>query len=87
FTPDRDAMTDFQEIEPEPIRAADGRSFTATGKGDMVISFPMKGNAKRTTVTLKDVLYSPNMSYTLISVIKLDRAGCSLQIEDGFCTI
>ncbi|KAJ3746487.1 hypothetical protein DFH05DRAFT_1369485, partial [Lentinula detonsa] len=86
FTPDREALVNYTSIEPEPIRAADGRIFTAVGRGDMVIALP-NGNDRSTTVTLKDVLYSPNMSYTLISVIKLDRAGFSLLIEDGTCSI
>ncbi|KAJ3713779.1 hypothetical protein C8R42DRAFT_558675, partial [Lentinula raphanica] len=38
FTPDRKALVRYVEIEPEPICAADGRTFTAVGKGDMVVT-------------------------------------------------
>ncbi|KAJ7938038.1 hypothetical protein B0H13DRAFT_2302126 [Mycena leptocephala] len=34
FSPDRDNFRNFVDIDPVPIRAADGRSFSATGKGE-----------------------------------------------------
>ncbi|KAJ7446667.1 hypothetical protein FB451DRAFT_940928, partial [Mycena latifolia] len=34
FSPNRANFTNFREISPVPIRAADGRSFNATRKGD-----------------------------------------------------
>ena len=70
----------------EPIRAADGRTFSALGKGDLKIYLP-NGNQKLTLITLKNVLYSPNMAFTLISVSCVDRAGFSLFIKGGYCTI
>jgi len=38
-------------------------------------------------VTLKRVYYAPKMAFTLVSVACLDKAGCSLTIEDGQCII
>jgi len=38
-------------------------------------------------ITLKQVYYAPKMVFTLVSVACLDKAGCSLTIEDGECKI
>ncbi|KAJ7193505.1 hypothetical protein GGX14DRAFT_588402, partial [Mycena pura] len=37
FSPDRASFTNFVEIPPVPIRAADGRTFSATGRGDLKV--------------------------------------------------
>jgi len=38
-------------------------------------------------VTLKRVYYAPKMAFTLVLVACLDKAGCSLTIEDSECQI
>ncbi|KAF9254042.1 hypothetical protein L218DRAFT_797587, partial [Marasmius fiardii PR-910] len=40
FTPDRHSLTNYIEISPEPITAANGQQFSAVGKGDMQTYFP-----------------------------------------------
>ena len=87
FSSDRKAFTNLVEITPSPIRAADGRTFYASAKGDMRISLPMGPDEKPTSLTLQNVYYSPNMAYTLISVSRMDRTGYIVHIEDGTCTI
>jgi hypothetical protein len=37
--------------------------------------------------TLKWVYYAPKLAFTLVSVARLDKAGCSLTIEDSECQI
>jgi hypothetical protein len=52
FSPDRPKFLNYQElINPEPIRAADGRTFSALGKGDLQVYLP-NGNQKPTQITL-----------------------------------
>lgn len=85
FSPSRDKFVNFRTIKPHPVGAADGRSFYATGCGDMVVDLP--NGSQRTRATLKDVLYAPNLSFTLISVTRLDKAGYSVEISDGMCSI
>ncbi|KAI5823194.1 hypothetical protein K523DRAFT_189344, partial [Schizophyllum commune Tattone D] len=41
FSGDRSRFITFHDIPPEPIKAADGRALYATGKGDMLVPFPM----------------------------------------------
>ena len=59
---------------------------SAHGKGDLKIFLP-NGDQKPTPITLKNVLYSPHMAFTLISVSCVARAGFSLVIKGGTCTI
>ena len=87
FSPDRSKFLDYKEfINQEPIRAADGRTFHALGKGDIQVSLP-NGDEKPTIITLKDVYYSPIMAFTLISVSSVNRARFSLFIKGGICEI
>ena len=87
FSPNHSKFLNYQEfINHEPIRAADGRTFHALGKGDIQIMLP-NGNHKSTRITLKEVYYSPIMAFTLISVSCVDRAGFSLLIKGGICEI
>ena len=86
FSPNRSKFINYQEINPEPIRAADGRTFSALGKGDLEIKLP-NGDQKPTQITLMNVYYSPNMAYTLMSVSCVDQAGYSVTIKGGTCII
>jgi hypothetical protein len=87
FSPDRSKFLNYQElINPEPIRAADGRTFSALGKGDVQVELP-NGDQKPTPITLKNAYYSPHMAFTLMSVSCIDRAGYSLYIQGGTCVI
>ena len=63
----------FVEIQPKPITAADKRQFYANGKGNMYLEVP-NGNS-HSRVLLRDVLYSPTMGITLVSVGRITSAG------------
>jgi hypothetical protein len=86
FTPEHLKLLNYREIEPEPIRAADGRTFSALGKGDLKVELP-NGDQKPTPITLKNVYYSPHMAFTLMSVSSIDNAGFSLLIKGGTCVV
>ena len=87
FSPDRSKFLNYEEfVNQEPIRAADGRTFHALGKGDIQIHLP-NGKQGRTLITLKEAYYSPIMAFTLISVSSVDRAGFLLVIGGGICEI
>ena len=87
FSPDKPKFINFEAITPEPIRAADGHTFSAIGYGDLVVTLPLKGGETGPPITMKRVYYAPQMAFTLISVACLDKAGCSLTIEDGECIL
>ena len=87
FSPDKSKFVNFTTIAPEPIKAADGHTFSAIGCGDLVVTLPGKDGTKGLPITLKRVFYAPKMAFTLISVACLDKAGCSLTIKDGQCVL
>ena len=87
FSPDKIKFVNFEVIPPEPIRAADGHTFSATGRGDLVVTLPVRDGETGPPITLKRVYYAPKMAFTLVSVACLDKAGCSLTIEDSECKI
>jgi len=85
FSPDRFKFVNFEAILPEPIRAADGHTFSAICHGDLVVTLPVKNGENGPPITLKRVYYAPKMAFTLILVACLDKASCSLTIEDSEC--
>ena len=87
FSPDKLKFVNFEAIQPEPIHAADGHTFLAIGFGDLVVTLPTRDNETGPPITLMRVYYAPQMAFTLISVACLDKAGCSLTIEDGECVL
>ena len=53
--------------------------------GNVLIELP--NGAKCTKILLKDVIYAPDMAFTLISVSRLDEANGSAIFSGGMCTI
>jgi hypothetical protein len=59
--------------------------FNVTGIGGMKITIP---NRNRTVdVTLNNILYSPDLAFTLISLSQCDKSGYSAMLKDKKCTI
>lgn len=85
FTSLHQDLINYRTIENTDIKAADGHSFAAIGGGDLPIDLP--NGSGRMSVILKDVLYAPSLMFALISVPRLDKAGYSTVLENGFCTI
>ena len=65
--------------------AADKRTFNVIGKGDMYIDMPNGSETSR--ILLHDVLYSPNMGVTLVSIGKITNAGCTALFHGSSCQI
>jgi hypothetical protein len=79
MTPHRHLLTEYEVIAPIPINAANNSSFNAVGRGYLSVEVP-NGHGK-TRLKLKDVLYTPGMHMTLVSLGKLDAAGFSSTIS------
>ena len=58
---------------------------STVGKGNLVIDIPNEGDF--TKFRLQDVLYSPEVAYTLVSVGRLDEDGFSVTFGGRKCTI
>ena len=85
ITPHPNEMEHFIEIPEKSFHAANQQSFKAVGKGEMVIDIPNGVNVSQLRLT--EVLYSPEVGYTLVSVGHLDNNGFSLLFGGGKCTI
>ena len=85
MSPNWGRFTDFRSIEPKVVKVADKTIFLATGVGCMKIDIP---NGKdNTSIMLKNVLYCPELGYTLVSLAKCDTAGFMILLKDKTCCI
>ena len=85
LTPYRNALTNFISISPKSFYAANKQSMNAIGMGEMVIDIPNGVNT--TKLRLTEVLYSPEVGYTLISIGKLNDNGYQVTFSSGKCII
>lgn len=85
ISPYRDMFNNYVDTPPKSLNAANKRKFVAVGKGDMVIEVPNGVDASRLQLT--EVLYSPEVGYTLVSIGRLDECGYATTFGDGKCTI
>lgn len=85
ITPYKEDMSSFHSIPPRGLKAANQRTFDATGEGDILVEIP--NGPRATKIRLTKVLYSPEVGYTLISVGALDRAGYKSIFGNGKCTM
>jgi len=85
FCPDRTRFTMFEAIPPQDVQTADGSTISALGCGDIQVELPLE--EKRTTVTLKNILYTPKMALTLISTNRIVAAGYAVHFENKHCKI
>ena len=82
----RHRFSNFVKIAPKPITAADRRSFSAVGKGDVWVYLP-NGKEKASRVLLKGVLYAPAMGVTLVSISCIAAAGSTVVFTGNTCQI
>jgi len=81
----KDKFTSLTDIPPKSFSATNKQSFNATAVGDLVIDVP--NGYDTTKLTLTEVLFSPAVGYTLVSIGHLDQLGYSVTFADGTCTI
>jgi len=70
ITPDRDHMLNVWSIPPKLFTAANQQKFSATGVGDLIIEIP--NGVEISKLCLTEVLYSPEVGYTLVLIGRLD---------------
>jgi hypothetical protein len=85
ISPYRNNLENFIEISPKSFRAANKQDFNAVGKGEMVIDVP--NGADISQLRLTEVLYAPEVGYTLVSVGRLDDNGFSATFGGGKCVL
>jgi len=83
--PYRDTLENFIEIPPKTFQAANKQTMSAVGMGEMMIDVP--NGADISQLRLTEVLYSPEVGYTLVSVSRLDEKGFKITFLGGKCSI
>ena len=79
-------LTNYVKIPPIPILTADKQSFQAISKGDMYVYLP-NGDKSNSRILLTDVLYTPKMGITLVSISRIAKAGSTVVFTGSICCI
>jgi hypothetical protein len=66
ISPYCESFSTFETIPPRPLCAANKESFSAIGKGEVILDLP--NSVATSKLHLSEVLYSPEAGYTLISI-------------------
>jgi hypothetical protein len=82
----REDLENFTEISPKTFRVANKKTFAAVGTGELIVDVPNGANSSQ--LQLSEVLYSPEVGHTLISIGRLDKKGfsgekCTITGPDG----
>lgn len=85
MSPHRDHFASYRDIHPKSFDAANQQTFEAIGQGDIILDLP--NGRTSTAIRLTDVLYAPALTYTLISIGRLDNAGYTTTFGGGVGTI
>ena len=85
ISPYKDQFVSLTSIPPKTFLTANKQSFNAIATGDLIINVP--NGCDVTKLRLTEVLYSPAVGYTLVSIGRLDQLGYSVTFGDGTCTI
>ena len=76
---------EFTDIPPKTFNAANKQQFDAVGQGELIIEVPNGLNALKLQLT--EVLYLPEVGYTLVSIGQLDKCGYSATFANRKCII
>jgi len=85
MTPYRQSLVNYATITPKPINAANQLTFRAIGRGDLPIR--VFNGPSFSNITLRNVLYTPDIAQTLVSVGLIDDAGYTVTFTGVTCII
>ena len=85
MAPLQDSLTNYQAITHKAISTVNQHTFSAIGCGDLLIHIP--NGCTNFKILLRDILHTPNIVQTLISIRLISNAGYSITFKDGTCTI
>ena len=84
---DENAFTEYVRLkQPQEISLGDGHIVKATGKGTVLLKIAI-GQNQIQRCELKDVLFVPELSYNLLSVSKITKAGKVIKFASSECVI
>jgi hypothetical protein len=86
MSPYCELFSTFKDLNlPQRVCTANNTEFLTTGIGSLKIKVP--NGDESTTVTLLDVLYSPALAYTLISITHCTSKGFTCMFTNGECML
>jgi len=85
MTPYQQALVNCAAISPKPINAANQLMFCAIRSGNLPIHVPNGPNFSN--IMLRDVLYTPDITQTLVSIGLIDNARYTMTFTGGTCII
>jgi len=85
MSPTKDWFISLKTIPLKPIKATDNTVFHANAMGNMKVA--ILNGTKDSHVILKDVLYCPDLAFTLVSLSQCDLAGYSALLKGQQCHI
>ena len=84
YSSDSTKFTNYKSID-HSITTFDRRQLKAAGMGDLEIY--LLNGSKTMTMMFKNVIHTPQMTFTLISISWLDKAGYQVNFKKGMCTV
>ena len=85
FCPDKSKFANLRQLEGQTIHTMHDGTIPVCGVGDVAIE--LSNGSGVTKCLLKDAIYAPEITFTLISVSRLDQANCSTIFEGCQCVI
>ena len=84
---DKSIFVEYQSFKrPEKVMLGDGRCLNAVGRGLVALMMKLPDGKKR-RCKLKDTLFVPDLSYNLLSVSKVSKAGKVTEFDRSGCQI
>ena len=83
--PYKKALVNYTVIMPKPINAANQCTSHGIGQGGLPICIP--NGLSFSNITLWDILYTPDIVQTLVSISLIDDARYTMTFANGTCTI
>jgi hypothetical protein len=84
FCPDKSKFLDYKPID-RPIKTADGRILKGLGMGNIWIELPNSKNWM--PVLLKECIYAPDLTFTLISVSQIVKVTKGITFKNNYAEI
>ncbi|KAF7371239.1 Transcription factor [Mycena sanguinolenta] len=85
LSPYEHEFSNLVAITPKEFSAANNQRFAATASGNLTISIPNGDTTSK--IELSNVLYAPDLAYTLVSIGCLDEAGFTVTFGNGKCRV
>ena len=86
MTFEQDALVDYVEFkQPSIVNLGDNRSILAYGKGTYRIKAVVDDHIQN--ISLRDVLYLPDLDKNLLSVRAMIKLGAVVSFEDDICKV